>query len=476
MLFNSWRYLLFFAAVLGVYWLLDRKKQNVLLVLASYFFYGVWDWRFTGLLLGTTIVGFVCGRKIHEAAAAKDRRFWLILCVVYNLGTLAVFKYLGFFLDNFLALLARFGVESEPVFLRIILPVGISFFNFHVLSYAIDLYRKEIEPTPRFADFALFVSFFPLLVAGPIERAKHLLPQIAAPRRLDGMMVRQGLWLLFWGLWKKVFVAENLSPYVDQAFANSAALSLPELYLAAVAFAFQIYCDFSGYTDLARGSAKLMGFDLLNNFNLPYFAANPSDFWKRWHISLSSWLRDYLYISLGGNRKGKAKTYRNLFLTMVIGGLWHGAAWNFVLWGVFHGLILIVHHAWSAAASVRPPKWIAIAIMSQFTLIGWILFRANRTVALDHRLADDSLRQIGELFGAFGRGFQGGIGLLADAPTIALIILPLLAIQVVKYLWNDQFWIFRLPWAYSACIQAFLAFLLIRFGVQAGDSFIYFQF
>jgi D-alanyl-lipoteichoic acid acyltransferase DltB (MBOAT superfamily) len=360
--------------------------------------------------------------------------------------------------------------------LNVILPVGISFFSFHVLSYVIDLHRRQIQPTPRFADFALFVAFFPLLVAGPIERARHLIPQITGPRRLDAKMAREGGWLLFWGLWKKVFVAENLAPFVDSLFSRSATLSLAELYLAAFAFAFQIYCDFSGYTDLARGSAKLMGFELLANFRLPYFAANPADFWRRWHISLSSWLRDYLYIALGGNRKGKSTTFRNLFLTMAIGGLWHGAAWNFVLWGIYHGLLLIAYHAYSALARFTIPRWISIPIMFQFTLAGWVLFRANRTIPDGHRLADDSLGQIAELIGAFKRGFAVDSPLTAIAHPVLLYILPLFAVQLVKYLRDDEFWIFRQHWAVSAAIKAALVFMLIRFGVQAGGSFIYFRF
>ncbi len=319
MLFNSWKFVLFFGVILAIYWLLDRKKQNVILVAGSYLFYSVWDWRFTALLLGTTWVGFVCGSRIHSAIAPGGRKFFVFLSVAYNLGTLAVFKYFGFFAVNLQVLLGRLGFETNPLYLEIILPVGISFFNFHVLSYTIDIYRRELEPSPSFMDFALFVSFFPLLVAGPIERAKHLLPQIQAARTPSWDAAGQGVWLFFWGIFKKVVVAENLAPLVDKGFGASATLDFTELYLVLIAFAFQIYCDFSGYTDMARGCARMMGFDLLKNFNLPYFATDPSDFWKRWHISLSSWLRDYLYISLGGNRKGRFFTYRNLFVTMVIG-------------------------------------------------------------------------------------------------------------------------------------------------------------
>lgn len=476
MLFNSWKFFLFFGIVLALYWLLDRKKQNVLLVGASYLFYSAWDYRFTALLFATTFLGFHCGRKIRWAASDRERKAYLLVSVLYNLGTLAVFKYFGFFTDNMQILLSRLGLEAGHFHLDIILPVGISFFNFHVLSYTIDLYRKEIEPSPRFMDFALFVSFFPLLVAGPIERAKHLLPQIYASRSLGFTAARQGIWLLFWGLWKKVFVAENLAPLVDKGFAQSAALSFTELYLILIAFAFQIYCDFSGYTDMARGCARLMGFDLLKNFNLPYFATDPSDFWKRWHISLSSWLRDYLYFGLGGNRRGKLMTYRNLFLTMAIGGLWHGAAWNYVLWGVYQGVILILYHFYTSRATMRLPNLIAIPLMAQFTLFGWMLFRANRSLLDNGYRIDDSWRQIKELSGALGRGFSFDAGTADLASSILFFTAPLLLVQALQYACKDMDIVSRFPAPLRIAFKSLLLFLLVRYGVQTAGSFIYFQF
>jgi alginate O-acetyltransferase complex protein AlgI len=476
MLFNSWKFFVFFGCVLAIYWFLDRKKQNILLIICSYLFYAAWDYRFTILLLGTTVIGYLCGHGIHYSRTQTARRAYLVFCVVYNLGTLVVFKYSGFFIDNFIRLLSEFHVHVDPVILGIVLPVGISFYNFHVLSYTIDLYRREIEPTPSILDFSLFVAFFPLLVAGPIERAKHLLPQIEAQRTPSSAIFREGAWLVFWGLWKKVFVAENLAPLVNAVFDKSATVSLPELYFAALAFAFQIYCDFSGYTDMARGCARLLGFDLLRNFDLPYFAANPSDFWKRWHISLSSWLRDYLYISLGGNRGGTIFTYRNLFLTMLIGGLWHGAAWNYVLWGLYQGLLLIAFHYYASVSAYRMPKWIAIPLMLQFTLLGWVLFRANRSVTMAGHTLDDSWRQIVELFGAFGRHFVFDANTLSLAGSIAFYVAPLVVFQCFQYACKRMDVLTISPRGVNLAFKALLLFLIIRYGVQSSGAFIYFQF
>ncbi|MBE9529897.1 MAG: MBOAT family protein, partial [Proteobacteria bacterium] len=343
MLFNSVQFAIFFAIVYLLYLLLNHKGQNRLLLVASYVFYGCWDWRFLSLIAISTVVDYFCGLKIYESREKQKRKLFLFISVCSNLTILGFFKYFNFFTDNLYALLNGFGFSPDPFFLNIILPVGISFYTFQTISYSIDIYRKELNPTRKFLDFALFVSFFPQLVAGPIERAKNLLPQMLLPRKLTVDKFYEGCYLIFWGLFLKVFIADNLARMVDPVFSSSGPYDGVRVLLALYAFAFQIFGDFAGYSNIARGLAKCMGFDLMVNFNLPYFAVNPKDFWQRWHISLSTWFRDYLYIPLGGNRHGQMNTCRNLAITMLLCGLWHGAAWTFIVWGAYHALLQIIH-------------------------------------------------------------------------------------------------------------------------------------
>ncbi len=314
------------------------------------------------------------------------------LSIAANLSILGFFKYFDFFADSFARLLSTFGMEADWPTLNIVLPVGISFYTFQTLSYTIDVYRRKLDPTKSFLDFALFVAFFPQLVAGPIVRASHLLPQILRPRRITSPEIDAGLFLILWGYFKKVVIADNVGLIANQVFGDYGQYQGIDIVIGTLAFAVQIYCDFSGYTDIARGLCKLMGFDLMLNFRLPYLADSPSDFWQRWHISLSSWLRDYLYIPLGGNRHGELATYRNLMITMLLGGLWHGAAWTFVIWGAYHGVLLCVYRAASdcrhifavqdsysrgnstVQSSIRALR---ISIMFGFTLLGWLIFRSE---------------------------------------------------------------------------------------------------
>ncbi|MDA1306433.1 MAG: MBOAT family protein, partial [Acidobacteria bacterium] len=313
-----------------------------MLLVASYVFYGAWDYRFLSLLGISTIIDYVVALRMADAAG-RHRKAWLIVSLVTNLGLLGFFKYFNFFVDSGNALLIALGVDPMPMRLHIVLPVGISFYTFQTLSYTIDVYRGKLDPTRSLRDFALFVAYFPQLVAGPIERATHLLPQVLNPRRLSMPLLHQGLWLISWGLFKKMVIANNLAIVVDRTFAAGSGATGAEYLIAIYAFAFQIYCDFSGYSDIARGLAALMGIDLMVNFNNPYAATNPREFWRRWHISLSTWLRDYLYVPLGGNRGALWQTYRALMLTMLLGGIWHGAQWTFVVWGLYHGVWLAVH-------------------------------------------------------------------------------------------------------------------------------------
>lgn len=354
MLFHEPSFWLFFAAFAAA-WVLARHTvagRNAVALAGSYVFYAAWDWRFLGLIVFSTLLDFIAGLKIAEAGTPRLRRAWLAASVAGNLGVLAFFKYWNFFQESAAALFAALGLPIRPWTLDIILPVGISFYTFQTMSYSLDVHAGRMQPTRNLLAFAAYVAFFPQLVAGPIERAHRLLPQFLGPRVIDEHAFRRGLDLIAWGLFKKVVVADQLAPFVDLVYA----LDHPPPGLAAlatVAFGFQIYADFSGYSDIARGLARLLGFELAINFNRPYFADSLRDFWHRWHISLSTWLRDYLYIPLGGNRRGVWCTFRNLAVTMALGGLWHGAAWHFVLWGCWHGLGLILERKTGMGRIIR---------------------------------------------------------------------------------------------------------------------------
>jgi alginate O-acetyltransferase complex protein AlgI len=342
MLFNSLTFVGFLAVVLLIYPRLAWRRQNLFLLVASYVFYGAWDWRFTFLLLTSTVVDFCVGPAIYHSRDPVRRKLLLSVSVLTNLGILGFFKYYNFFVNSLADLLSTVGFDPHFATLQIVLPVGISFYTFQTMSYTIDIYRDKMEPTANFLDFALFVSYFPQLVAGPIERARVLLPQIAAPRRVDRTLIMTGVNLILMGYLKKVAIADTLAPLVDEVFSAPGSHHSGMLLSGAYAFTLQVYGDFSGYTDIARGVSRLLGIELMENFNAPYFSRSITEFWRRWHISLSTWLRDYLYFSMGGNRKGAARTYLNLFLTMVLAGLWHGAAWTFVVFGALHGIYLMV--------------------------------------------------------------------------------------------------------------------------------------
>jgi D-alanyl-lipoteichoic acid acyltransferase DltB (MBOAT superfamily) len=482
MVFNSWLFFFFFAIVLALYAVMRRPAQNAMLLVASCFFYGWWDWRFLFLVGFSTVVDYWTAIKIEDAREERVRRRFLMASLVSNLAILGFFKYFNFFAESFHAMLQTLGVHTESWVLEIILPVGISFYTFHALSYTIDVYRRDLKATRSFRDFALFVMFFPQLVAGPIGRASHQLPQFLRDRHVTYEGLSEGLWLILYGLFKKVCVADNLAPFVEQNFARSAELTGPTAYLTVVLFTYQIYCDFSGYTDIARGSAKMMGFDILPNFRRPFAATDPQDFWQRWHISLSRWLRDYLFTSLGGARYGTWFTYRNLLITMALGGLWHGAAWNFVWWGIYQGAMLVGFQMWSQWRErqkltwLTMPKTLAIAVMFQFTLFGFLLFRATRRVLIDGVWVDQGLHQVSEFLSAPARGMMW----TADASTLlaaaALYILPLL---VLEFFLNadreDRGFLDRSSWV-PVAVHATVLFFIFRYGVQNASTFIYFQF
>jgi alginate O-acetyltransferase complex protein AlgI len=378
MLFNSTDFLIFFGLFLAVYWGVRRSlgARNGLVVVASYVFYGWWDYRFLGLLALTSVLDFIVGIRMEQSRGEVGRKVWLIASVSVNLAVLFAFKYFDFFQESLEALLAAFGLPLRGRGLHLILPVGISFYTFQSMSYAIDVYRRHVPACRSLVQFLAYVAFFPQLVAGPIERATALLPQFQRTLRVDAARLESGLGLAVWGFFKKVVLADQLAPLVELVFQHDTSTA-PMIGLGTIAFALQIYGDFSGYSDIARGVARILGFELTLNFRQPLFAVGVQDFWRRWHISLSSWLRDYLYVPLGGNRRGAGRTYLNLFLTMLLGGLWHGAAVNFVLWGLWHGSGLALQRWAHAHLRWRMPTGAAWGLTTLFVLYGWLLFRGG---------------------------------------------------------------------------------------------------
>ena len=474
MLFNSFEFVIFFAAILLIYPLLGLRKQNILLLVASYFFYGCWDWRFLSLIGFSTVVDYFCGRGIGATNSAVRKRHYLTISLVTNLGLLAIFKYYNFFAENLQDLFSIWGVSLDWITLNIVLPVGISFYTFQTLSYTIDVYRGRLQPEKDFLNFSLFVSFFPQLVAGPIERASELLPQLNRNRCVSAEDVRIGCWLIFWGYFLKVFVADNLALVVDQVFQNPQGGNGLEALLGVYAFAFQIFGDFAGYSSIAIGVARLLGFTLMTNFLFPYFVTSPQEFWKHWHISLSSWLRDYLYISLGGNRYGELRTYRNLFLTMLLGGIWHGAAWTFVLWGVYQGFVLIVHRLVSPFLAyvqfgTKPMNavWFVtrVFVMFQITCIGWLIFRA------------DSLSQVVSFLNAI----LFNVGGISDRAVyymkyLGCYSLLMLMIQVYNWSHRNQYAILQAPAIVKIATFVLMFYCMAVWGEYGTQQFIYFQF
>ena len=462
MAFNSATFVVFFfvfyfahAAVLAAG--APRTVRLTLIILSSALFYAAWDYRFVPLLFASIAIDFFLGRAIAGTTAPRRRRGYLVASVVMNLGLLAFFKYTNFFLDNLQSAASLFALDVSVPNLDIILPVGISFYTFQSLSYTIDVYRGRFRPTQSFTAFAASVSFFPQLVAGPIVRAAHLVPQMLEGPRLQWSKAQLGVLLVAVGAFKKT-VADLLAPVAGEVFSGGAS-GLVDAWIGALAFTGQIYGDFSGYTDIAIGLAYLMGYDFPGNFQLPYFARSPSDFWRRWHISLSTWLRDYLYIPLGGNRY---HLYRNLMLTMALGGLWHGAQWTFVLWGVYHGLLLVGQRFLTRTPTSPPPRALEplrVAFMFYLTVVGWVLFRAETTT--------DALSLLGHMH-------AGTLGVEARSMLVGFLVLVAL---VVPHL-IDAF-ILRYRERIHPVVIWVGAYLALVFSLVMGGSnyaFIYFQF
>jgi D-alanyl-lipoteichoic acid acyltransferase DltB (MBOAT superfamily) len=473
MFFDTPVYFVFLTIVVLVYWRLDRYKQNLFLLVASYFFYGWWDWRFLSLILTSTVVDYFAARYIARSSDVLRRRALLTLSLVLNFGFLGFFKYFNFFADSMASMLHALGAPAFTVTaLRILLPPGISFYTFQAVAYIVDVYHRKLEPANSIVDYALFISLFPHLVAGPIQRPSHLLPQVQKPRTFHSEAFFDGLMLILSGLFRKCVVADNCAMLADAAF--SGRMGTPNLGVVLVgtyAFAWQIYSDFSGYSDIARGSAKLMGFHFMVNFRQPYLAVSLQDFWRRWHISLSTWLRDYLYIPLGGSRHGEVKTYRNLMATMLLGGLWHGANWTFALWGGIHGGGLAVER-WLTRGSgkqteVHGPSllgtWMSRIVLFHLVCLTWIFFRA------------DSIRDSVAFLSGIGN-LQLGSHFVAAMSFLAAFTVPLFLLDLTLEGRREEYLFERLAALPRVAAAAVLVLILALFSANSSAAFIYFQF
>jgi len=467
MLFDTPIFIFFLTVVVAGYWCLKFRDQNRFLLVASYFFYGWWDWRFLLLMIGSTLIDYFIAIKIADTEDPRVRKGLLVLSLIINFSILGFFKYFNFFADSLAGALSGIGIHASLPVLRIILPPGISFYTFQEVAYIVDVYSGKLPASRSFLDYGLFISLFPHLIAGPIQRPSHLLPQVQKPREWDSEKAFSGLLLILEGLFRKCVIADNCALIANAAFGGSFGKpSLPVALLGMYAFAWQIYGDFSGYSSIARGCAQLMGFHFMVNFRQPYFAESIQDFWRRWHISLSTWLRDYLYIPLGGNRHGERKTYRNLMLTMLLGGLWHGANWTFVIWGGLHGSGLSAERKFRNEAAARGGvvwKWLRRIFIFHVVCLAWIFFRAQSLSAAWAML----------------KGF-GTWGWRPEFPSafffLALFSLPLLLLDLYLESSGDEY-LFA-----SASVRPRVAFglacaLIIAFlGANQANAFIYFQF
>ena len=475
MLFNSLSFLIFFALFVPAYYATHGRVRLVIALVASNLFYAWWDWRFLGLLWFSTLFEYVVALRLHAMLDGPRRRRLLVLSMTTNLGLLGFFKYFNFFAATAHDALAALGVHAPQLALNVVLPVGISFYTFQTMSYAIDVYRRQVEPERDLLRFATSVALFVHLVAGPIVRARHLLPQLQDDRQPDIETATRGFEQVLRGYFKKVVVADSLAPIVDAYFVDPSLHDGASLLIAIYFYAFQIYCDFSGYTDIALGCARLLGYDLGVNFDRPYFSRTFSEFWTRWHISLSSWLRDYLYIPLGGNRGGAVKTYRNLALTMLLGGLWHGASWTFVAWGGLHGAYLVVERlverplARLAAALRLPPSvrsFLAVVLVFHLTTFAWIFFRAPSFAtawAVIAGIATRTTLSLAQVQSKFP--IAKGVGLC-----VVLMAAELLSFRPA---FGERF---RTSPALRYASAAGIVWSLALLGAFSGNNFIYFQF
>ncbi len=480
MLFNSIDFAIFLPVVFFLYWFVinqNLKLQNALLLVASYIFYGWWDWRFLSLLFASTFIDYFVGRKLATQQNLTKRKLLLSISIVSNLGMLGFFKYYNFFVDSFVEAFTFFGADINSRTLNVILPVGISFYTFQTLSYAIDIYRGKLKATNDFIAFATFVTFFPQLVAGPIERATNLLPQFFKPRKLEYGQAVDGLRQMLWGLFKKIVIADNCAYFANQIFNNSSDYGGSTLLLGALFFAIQIYGDFSGYSDIAIGTAKLFGFQLMRNFAFPYFSRDIAEFWRRWHISLSTWFRDYLYIPLGGSKGGTWMKVRNTFIIFLVSGFWHGANWTFVAWGALNAIFFLplllsnknrnnleIVAKGRLLPSIR--DFVSISVTFFLTLIAWIFFRAASVSQ-----AFDILKTI----------FSSSLFTIPVFNPREILVLTLMTLfMIIEWIGREnQYAIENIRIRFSRPVRwavYYSIIILIFFFAGQGQAFIYFQF
>ena len=487
MLFNTLDFAIFLPIVFILYWFVFNKNlkvQNTLLLVASYYYYACCDWRFLFLLMFSTLLDYFTGIKMCDSQTKSKRKFWFLLSVIINLGFLGIFKYYNFFVESFAEAVAQIGLKVNPWTIKVILPVGISFYTFHGLSYVIDIYKERIKAERNFIDYAVFVSFFPLLVAGPIERATHLLPQIKQKRIFDYSKAVDGLRQILWGLFKKVVIADNCAEYANVIFNNSSDYSGSTLVLGALFFTFQIYGDFSGYSDIAIGTARLFGMDLLRNFAFPYFSRDIAEFWRRWHISLSTWFRDYLYIPLGGSKGGNWMRIRNTFIIFVVSGFWHGANWTFIAWGALNALFIMPSIIMKTNRTnldiVAQGKFIPsikeifqITFTFSLAVFAWIFFRAE-----DIHHAFFFIKNIfTESLFAFPYLKENGTGVLIFPKVIILLIGLFMLVEWIGR--EDQFAIQNIGLKWKRYYRYLMYFIIIiSLFIFGGNEqqFIYFQF
>lgn len=486
MLFNSLSFAVFLPVVFIVYWFVtnkDLKMQNILLLAASYFFYACWDYRFLFLLIFSTLLDYFTGIKMSEAAIQNRKRFWLWLSVIVNLGFLGIFKYYNFFAASFAEALSLLGLQVNIWTIKVILPVGISFYTFHGLSYVFDIYNNKIKPEKNFVTYGVFVSFFPLLVAGPIERATHLLPQIKHKRSFNYTRAIDGMRQILWGLFKKIVIADTCADYANSIFGNYADYGGSTLLLGVLFFTFQIYCDFSGYSDIALGTAKLFGIELRRNFAFPYFSRDIAEFWRRWHISLSSWFRDYLYIPLGGSKGGTWMKVRNTFIIFLVSGFWHGANWTFIVWGALNALYFIpllllkknrTNLEIVAQGKLFPSfkELVGMATTFCLTMLAWIFFRSETVPqAVDY---------IGKMFSASLFKMPDQRAFIGGSARLAVAILLILFFLIIEWLGREQQYAlarFGVRWHKPVRWAAYYILLIVIFLFMGKEQqFIYFQF
>jgi D-alanyl-lipoteichoic acid acyltransferase DltB (MBOAT superfamily) len=479
--FTTLTFTLFFAVVFALYWSVrQRRLQNALLLVASYVFYLSWDYRFCAILLASSLIDYGVGRGLEKFNRLSSRRALLGISLAWNIGMLCFFKYANFFLENFRALTQAIGWRVNPPLLKIILPIGVSFYTFKTLTYTIDVYRRQLKATPHVIEYLTYVAFFPQLLAGPIDRAANLLPQLSSERQFNYPVAVDGCRQILWGFVKKTALADNLSPIVSHAYASPATTAGPHLMLATICFAFQIYCDFSAYTDIAIGTTKLLGFSSMRNFAYPYFSQSMAEFWRRWHISLTSWFRDYVYFSLGGVRGTLPRRAANVVITFLLSGLWHGASWNFLIWGGLNGLAIVPEmfrkkRKAAGAEKVLPAPGVLLKILVTFgiTCLIWVFFRAatlSQAVMVYKRMLFD-LANI--------QAYRHPGLILAYSPIGYVVFLFLFVFIGMEWLHRHHehpltldSWPRPLRWAaYTGLIA-----IAFRYGFQATGQFVYFRF